>query len=393
MQSNRVRKILHLDLDAFFCAVEELKNPSLAGKSFAVGGKPNQRGVISSCSYPARAKGVHSAMPTSQAQRLCPELILISGGYADYSAKSSEVMAILHNVSGVVEPLSIDEAFIDVSDLLDSCEDIAHRIQDEVFEKTRLPCSIGAASNKLVAKIASDQGKARSKTNSYPMAILVVQPGDEASFLAPLKTSAMWGVGPKFAIALATAGMHTLGEVAARSPKELEKLFGIHGTELHAHAFGIDNRPLTLDREAKSISQEITFAQDIADPKLLKQTLRDLSAKVAYRMRQDDVCARVVRLKIRWSDFSTHTRQIRLEHPTDQDGIISSVAEKLWREIWTDGKPVRLIGVGGSDLIDTVHQMSLWDTPSEKERKLLEALDNLCEKYGRQTVRKASKLK
>jgi len=393
MQNNRVRKILHLDLDAFFCAVEELKDPSLSGKPFAVGGSADHRGVISSCSYPARKMGVHSAMPTGQAKRLCPELILVSGGYAEYSAKSDEVMEILHNVSGLVEQISIDEAFIDVTDIPDPPGVIAHRIQDEVWQKIHLPCSIGAASNKLVAKIATDQGKARSKTGSYPRAILVVPPGDEAKFLAPLKTSAMWGVGPKLAAALENAGMRTLGEIAARDPKDLERLFGKYGAELHAHTLGIDNRPLTLEREAKSISQETTFAKDTADPQQLRKTLRDLSAKVAYRMRQDDVCAMTIRLKIRWSDFSTHTRQVRLEQPTDQDGVIYSVAEKLWRDIWSDGRAVRLIGVGGSDLIDTAHQMSLWDTSGEKERKLLAALDSLNEKYGRQAVRRASKLK
>jgi len=393
MMPSANRKILHLDLDAFFCAVEELKDASLAGKAFAVGGSANHRGVISSCSYPARKKGVHSAMPTGQALRLCPELILVSSGYGDYSAKSNEVMAILRNVSGLVEQISVDEAFIDISDLPESSEIIARRIQAEVLHKTGLPCSIGGATNKLIAKIATDQGKARSRSGSYPRAILVVPPGQESTFLAPLKTSAMWGVGPKFEAALSNAGMHTIGDIAARDPKELERLFGKYGNDLHAHAQGIDNRTLSLEHEAKSISQETTFARDTADPLQLKRTLHELSAKVAYRMRQEDVCARVVRLKIRWSDFSTHTRQERLEHPTDQDGVIYSAVEKLWHNIWTEGQPVRLIGVGGSDLVETAHQMSLWDTPNEKERKLLEALDELQEKYGKQTVRRASKLK
>lgn len=393
MHKKPIRKILHVDLDAFFCAVEELKDPALAGKSFAVGGSAERRGVISSCSYPARKMGVRSAMPTGQAKRLCPELILVSGSYADYSAKSDEVMEILRGISGLVEQVSIDEAFIDVTDLSDPPEIIARNIQAEVRQKTGLPCSIGAASNKLVAKIATDQGKARSKTGSYPQAILVVAPGEEANFLAPLKTSAMWGVGPKLAAGLERAGIHSIGEIAARDPKELQKMFGKIGPELREHALGIDDRPLTIEREAKSISQETTFARDTTDIAQLRRTLSDLSAKVAFRMRQDEVCARVIRLKIRWSDFSTHTRQIRLEQPTDQDGVIFTVVEKLWRGIWTDGRPVRLIGVGGSDLIDTAHQLNLWDSSDEKERKLLEALDNLNEKYGRQAIRRASKIK
>ena len=393
MHKNSIRKILHVDLDAFFCAVEELKDPALAGKAFAVGGNAERRGVISSCSYPARKKGVRSAMPTGQAKRLCPELILVSGSYADYSAKSDEVMEIFRGISGLVEQISIDEAFIDVTDLSDPPERIARNIQAEVRQKTGLPCSIGAASNKLVAKIATDQGKARSKTGNYPQAILVVPPGEEANFLASLKTSAMWGVGPQLAAGLERAGIHSIGEIAACDPKELERMFGKIGPELREHALGIDDRPLTIEREAKSISQETTFARDTTDPAQLRRTLRDLSAKVAFRMRQDEVCARVIRLKIRWSDFSTHTRQIHLEQPTDQDGVIFTVVEKLWRGIWTDGKPVRLIGVGGSDLIDTAHQLTLWDSSGEKERKLLEALDSLNEKYGRQAIRRASKIK
>lgn len=393
MERVRIRKIIHLDLDAFFCAVEELKDPSLAGKAFAVGGNADHRGVISSCSYPARKAGVHSAMPTGQALRLCPNLILVGSGFSDYSAKSEEVMAILRNVSGLVEQISVDEAFVDVTDLPQSPESIARVIQAEVLKITGLPCSLGVATNKLVAKIATDQGKARSQSGSYPRAILVVPPGQEAAFLAPLKTAAMWGVGPKTEAALANAGMRTIGDVAARTPRELGNLLGKYGADLHAHSLGIDNRPVTVEHEAKSISQETTFARDTADPQELRRTLRELSSKVAYRMRQDDVCARVVRLKIRWSDFSTHTRQTRLEQPTDQDGVIYAAVERLWKSIWTDGQPVRLIGVGGSDLVETAHQMSLWDTPNEKERKLLEALDELREKYGRQTVRRASRLK
>jgi len=393
VEPKRYRKILHLDLDAFFCAVEELNNPALKGKAFAVGGRADHRGVISSCSYPARKMGVHSAMPTGQAMKICPELILISGKYSEYSQKSDAVMEILHQISGLVEQVSIDEAFIDVTDLSDEPDRIAREIQEKVLQVTGLPCSIGAATNKLVAKIATDQGKARSRTGSYPRAILVVPPGTEASFLAPLKTSAMWGIGPKFEKFLANAGIHTIGEIAGRDPKELEMLFGKTGRDLHSHALGIDNRPLTLEKDAKSISQETTFARDVSDPIMLRQILRELSSKIAYRMRQDDVCARVIRLKIRWSDFSTHTRQERLENATDQDRIIFLTAEKLWRNIWTEGKPVRLIGVGGSDLVDTSHQMSLWDSTNEKERNLLKALDELSERYGKQTVRRASKIK
>jgi DNA polymerase IV len=388
----RYRKILHLDLDAFFCAVEELKDPSLAGRAFAVGGRADQRGVISTCSYAARQLGIHSAMPTGQALKLCPNLLLISGRHGEYSAKSREVMDIVHQLTGLVEQVSVDEAFMDVTDLPEDGETIACKLQADVLAKTGLPCSIGVASNKLVAKVATDTGKARNKGNGYPRAILVVKPGQEAEFLAPLPVKAMWGVGPKMEKALNDAGMRTIGDIPKRSKNELERLFGKYGFELYDHALGIDDRPISLGREAKSMSQETTFAKDSTDPMFLRQTLKDLSAHVGYQLRQEGYCARVVRLKIRWSDFSTHTRQVSLAQPTDQDGVIYSTVEGLFKSIWEGGKPVRLIGVGGADLVETSHQMSLWETPTDKERRLLDALDDLRERYGKGAVKRGHKL-
>ncbi len=392
MKNSVPRKIIHLDLDAFFCAVEELKDPALAGKAFAVGGKAGQRGVISSCSYPARKKGVHSAMPTGQAFRLCPDLILISSNFGDYHTKSQEVMEILHQWSGLVEQISVDEAFIDVSDLPQGVEEIAQSLQQQVLEKTDLPCSIGAAGNKLVAKIATDTGKSASKSDNYPRSILCVPPGKEAEFLAPLPVKAMWGVGPKMAASLADMGMRTIGDIA-NSPLELmERRFGKYGADLHRHAQGIDDRPVTVEYEAKSISQEVTFANDTTDLNFLRSTLRDLSAKVGYRMRCDGVCARVIRIKLRWSDFTTLTRQVALSAPTDQDGVIYATAESLLKKVWLTDRPVRLIGVGGSNLIEQVHQLSLFDTQTEKERRLLGALDELREKFGKGAVQRADHL-
>ncbi len=387
------RKIIHLDLDAFFCAVEELRDPSLAGKAFAVGGKAGQRGVISTCSYAARKFGVHSAMPTGQALRLCPNLILISSNFGDYHAKSHEVMEIVHQLSGLVEQVSVDEAFIDVSDLPEDGEKIACTLQEKVRAQTGLPCSLGVASNKLVAKIATDTGKARNKGDSYPRAILVVQPGSEAEFLAPLPTKAMWGVGPKMEASLAQMGLHTIGEIAACPEEVLTRKFGKYGAELHLHALGIDDRPVTVEYEAKSISQEVTFAKDTADLIFLRRKVRELSAKVGYRMRCEGVCARVIRLKLRWSDFSTHTRQVALSQPTDQDGVIADTAEALLMKLWQNDRPVRLIGVGGANLVEHAHQMSLWETPSEKERKLLTALDELRERYGKGAVQHGDRIK
>ncbi len=393
MNDIRYRKIIHLDLDAFFCAVEELKDPSLAGKAFAVGGKAGQRGVISTCSYAARKFGVHSAMPTGQALRLCPNLLLISSNFGDYHAKSHEVMEIINQLSGLVEQVSVDEAFVDVTDLPESGEKIARDLQERVRVQTGLPCSIGVAANKLVAKIATDTGKARNKGESYPRAILVVPPGKEAEFLAPLPAKAMWGVGPKMEASLAQMGLHTIGEIAACPEEELVRRYGKSGAELHLHALGIDDRPVTVEYEAKSISQEVTFAKDTADLTFLRRKVRELSAKVGYRMRCDGVCARVIRLKLRWSDFSTHTRQVALSQPTDQDGVIAETAEALLMKLWQNDRPVRLIGVGGANLVERVHQMTLWETPGEKERKLLTALDDLREKFGKGAVQRGDRIK
>jgi DNA polymerase-4 len=392
MKSTSTRKILHLDLDAFFCAVEEMKDPTLSGKAFAVGGKSGQRGVISTCSYPARRFGVHSAMPTAQALRLCPQLILISSNFADYHSKSEQVMAIVHELSGLVEQVSVDEAFVDVSDLPEPVEEIARNLQERVSRETGLPCSIGAASCKLVAKIATDTGKSRSKGNDYPRSILCVPAGSEREFLAPLPAKAMWGVGPKMEASLADLGLRTIGDIANCPVDLLERRFGKYGADLHRHAQGIDDRPVTVEYEAKSISQEVTFAKDTADLAYLRGVLRDLSIKVGYRMRCDGVCARVIRIKLRWSDFTTHTRQIALSAPTDQDSIIYNTAESLFLKLWQAGRPVRLIGVGGSNLVDHVHQLSLFDQQTEKERKLLDALDDLREKYGKGAVQRAGRM-
>ena len=380
------RKILHLDLDAFFCACEELKNPLLAGKAFAVGGQASQRGVIATCSYPARQKGVHSALPTAQAFKLCPELILISGHHTDYGEKSRQVMDIIKQLTPLVEQISVDEAFMDVSDLPQDLETIARQLQNRVRIETKLPCSLGGASNKLVAKIATDTGKARNRGNDYPRAILIVPAGQEAQFLAPLPVKAMWGVGPKMEAALIKLGIKTLADLAAYPPAQLEKHFGKYGAELAAHARGMDDRPVSLESQMKSVSQETTFDRDTNDLFYLRQTLHELSRQVGFRLRQSQVCGKVVRIKMRWADFSTFTRQVSLSQATDQDGVIFDIALKLFTDNWDGEQLIRLIGVGVSSLDQMSHQLSLFDTPNEKEHRLLNALDELHERFGKQSV-------
>ncbi|HKZ68683.1 MAG TPA: DNA polymerase IV, partial [Anaerolineales bacterium] len=208
------RKILHLDLDAFFCAVEEQRDPSLRGKPFAVGGKPEERGVVASCSYAARQVGVRSAMPMSRALKLCPGLLIVSARHRAYGQTSDKVMAVLHDLTPLVEQISIDEAFLDVSDLPQSAEAIARELQRTIRDQLNLPASLGVATNKLVAKIATDVGKAAARTGDYPSAVMVVPPGEEAAFLAPLPAIALWGVGPKTADQLARLGLKTIGDIA-----------------------------------------------------------------------------------------------------------------------------------------------------------------------------------
>lgn len=384
------RKIIHLDLDAFFCAVEELHRPELRGKAFAVGGRPDARGVVSTCSYAARVFGLRSAMPMARALRLCPELIIIPGNHHEYSRLSQQVMAILRGYTGLFEQVSIDEAFLDLTDLSKDGRALAEEIQTRIHNECHLPCSLGVATNKLVAKIANDFGKSSHRgSGTYPNAITVVPPGEEEAFLAKLPAQALWGIGPKTGARLAEFGILTIGQLAQASPGLLEREFGKYGRELALRARGIDDSSVVTEHDVKSISQEVTFARDVRDPGKLHSTLRELSEQVAYRLRQDGLTASTVRIKIRWSDFTTLTRQATLPQPTDQDGIIRETATSLFDHLWLpEQKLVRLMGVGVSGLCAHVHQLSLWDTPSEKERRLLDAVDSLRTRYGNKVVRR-----
>lgn len=382
------RKILHLDLDAFFCAVEELQRPELRGKAFAVGGKPTERGVVASCSYAARQHGIHSAMPMAQAVKLLPGLLVIPQNFDAYRAASRRVMAILGQLTPLVEQLSIDEAFMDVSDLPDDPQDIARRLQMQIHAETGLPCSIGVASNKLIAKMATDYGKGRMRSGTYPNAIQVVAPGEETTFLSGLPTKALWGVGPKTEARLAQMGIHTIGDLAAVPVDILRGWFGKSGSDLWRHAHGIDNRPVEVERVTKSVSQEITFDRDRSDRKQLEETLRHLAEQVAYQLRKEGLSGSTVRLKLRWSDFSTHTRQLTLPQPTNQDDVIFQVVLGLFANLWHPGRPVRLLGVGVSGLDTRAQQLGLFDTSADKERRLLEALDALKARFGDTVVRR-----
>ena len=390
----KTRKILHLDLDAFFCAVEEQLNPELRGKAIAVGGKPNERGVVSSASYPARKYGVRSAMPMAQAIRLCPHLIVVGQTRGVYGDRSRAVMAILRDTAPDVEPLSIDEAFLDVTILPDDLKTIARKLQKRINQELDLPCSLGGATNKLLAKTANTVGKAGKPKDEPPNAITIVPPGEEARFLAPLPIRRLWGVGPKNAETLQNLGLTTIGEIANWSEDALVSRLGKLGGDIWRRAQGIDFRPVETGHEAKSISKEVTFATDIADEAELKLTLRRLSDGVGRQARKAGLAGSTIKLKLRWADFTTLSRQSTLDNPTDLDSQIYHAAAQLFDQVWVQGKPVRLIGVGLGGFAASKRQIGLWDDrEGEKQTTGLQtALDRLRDRYGEKTITRASDL-
>lgn len=389
------RTILHIDLDAFFCAVEENQNPSLRGRAFAVGGRPEERGVVASCSYAARRWGIRSAMPMGKALRLCPGLIIIPSRHRLYGEVSRQVMDILHEQTPLVEQISIDEAFLDISDIRDGPERFGRGVQARIHGKLNLPCSIGIASNKLMAKLATEVGKALALQTikaegrtEPPNALTVVPPGEEAAFLAPLPADMLWGVGPKTSARLAELGIYTIGDIARWPEAELIRLFGENGRDLARHAKGIDDRPIVTEHETKSISQEVTFSKDVHDDKTLEERLHEQSLEVARQLQINNLTGKTIKLKIRWPDFTTLTRQTTLSDPTDQADIIAKTAVELMRAVRKPNQAVRLIGVGVTGLGTPVRQLGLWDLNLERERKLQEIVDELQEKYGKNVIKR-----
>lgn len=395
--------ILHLDLDAFYCSVEQKGDPMLSGKAFAVGGAAAGRGVVSSCSYEARRFGVHSAMPMGQARALCPALICLPTNFPAYRAASAQVMSLLHAVTPRVEQISIDEAFLDVTDLGEPGVGIARQLQSEVCDTLGLSCSLGIAVNKLVAKIATDFGKGAASGGQSPQAICEVPPGTEAAFLAKLPASALWGVGPKMAERLAGLGIHTIGEIANWPADDLRRRFGKHGDLLSRHSRGIDDRPVVTERETKSISRENTFSRDVCDEAVLRAELSEQARQVCRQLRAEGLCAATMKLKLRWSDFVTVTRQTSVGIATQEPKVVEKVVHKLLAQVWQPGQPVRLIGVGVSGLTPLL-QLNLWDTrPAEeaarrqaeaaREQRVHSALAALDARFGPGKVVRGSAVK
>ncbi len=375
--------ILHVDLDAFFAAVEQRDRPELRGKPIAVGGgSASDRGVVSAASYEARRFGVHSAMPLRTAARLCPELIFVPVDGRKYGRVSRQVMEILRRYTPAVEQISIDEAFLDVhgSEILHGTPvDMAHSIKTAIKSELELTASVGVASTKLVAKVASNLEK--------PDGMLVLAPGNEAAFLAPLPISRLWGVGQKTATVLAEFGVHTIGDLAALPDDLLARRFGRMGPVLALRAQGIDTSRVSAAEPARSVSHEHTFDIDTADPEVLERTLLALSEGVAGRLRKGGTKARTIAVKVRDSSFHTISRQRTLAEPTDQTEVVFDAALELARPQFK-GIRVRLLGVAASHLGEG-EQMGLFAVEDERRRKATAEADAIRARYGSRAIRRA----
>jgi DNA polymerase-4 len=382
------RYILHLDFDAFFASVEEILDPALRGKPLIVGAPPERRGVVASASYAARAFGVRSAMPTAQALRLCPQAIVLPPRHKIYHEYSTRMMAILAEYTPLVEPLSLDEAFLDVT----GCEvrwgppeELARQLQERLKEELGLTASIGLASNKLVAKIASGLEK--------PRGFVVVPHGTEREFLAPLPVEKLWGVGEVTARSLHEMGVSTVGQLVELSAAQLEAEFGRRGHDLYRQARGLDDRPVVVERVEKSLSREVTFAEDVGDQEVLRKELLALSESVGRLLRKRGLSGRTVKLKLRYADFKTLTRQTTMRTPTDLGRVIFDQAARLLDKARDRRRKVRLIGVGVSKLEAAEEgQLSLFegagDGRVEKLRRLSRSVDRIRERYGDDAIRR-----
>jgi len=351
------RTILHADLDAFYASVEQLDNPPLRGKPVVVGGPPEARGVVAAASYEARRFGVHSAMPMSRALRLCPGAVRLSPRFDRYGEVSRQVMAIFRSITPLVEPLSLDEAFLDTSEQAPQRggpEALAREIKRRVKEETGLTVSIGAGTNKTVAKIASERGK--------PDGLVVVPPGEEASFLAPLPVRSLWGVGPKAEEALARMSIRTIGDLARADPVALAARFGVRGEWFQRIASGDDDRPVETEQERKSVGAETTFPRDLPDGAELRRVLAGVAEDVARRLREQSATARTVVLKLRYSDFRTITRQTSLAEGVDSAEQLTAAAEALLDKAAQPGDRFRLLGIQGTSLQPQGRgQLGLWE--------------------------------
>lgn len=380
------RVILHVDMDAFFAAVEQRDNPALRGKPVIVGGSPTGRGVVLTASYEARVFGCRSAMPMAQALRLCPQALIVKPNGAAYREASAKVRAVFEQFTPLVQPISIDEAFLDVTGsqrLFGDGPTIARQIKDEIFAATTLTASVGVAPNKFLAKLASDLQK--------PDGLVIVPPDDVQGFLDPLPVGRLWGAGPRTLAKFERLGLRTIGDVRKVGEPELRRAFGDMGAHFYRLATGGDDRPVTPDRAAKSISHERTFASDIRDLDWLRGELQEHVEQVAARLRRHERLARTVVLKIRDPEFRTITRSSTLDRATDRTDLLWNAAAALY-DAWLQrgGHPVRLLGVGVSQLTEPKNQqLSLFDQPQDDRRRRLDAaVDQIRTRFGKDAVKR-----
>jgi DNA polymerase-4 len=386
------RAILHVDMDAFYASVEVLDNPSLRGRPVIVGGTPEGRGVVSAASYEAREYGVRSAMSAARAHRLCPNGVFLPVRMRRYAAVSEQVFAIFRSYTDLVEGLSIDEAFLDVTGsqrLFGPAEHIGSQIKRRVREELGLTCSVGLAANKFVAKVASDLEK--------PDGFVIVRPGEEADFLAPLPVSRIWGVGKVGEKRLAELGIDTVADLRRYPPETLEGFFGSGAEHLLALARGEDDRPVEPEGEQKSIGAETTFAEDIADGEQLRGVLDDLVDRVARELREEGFRARTVNIKARYPDFTTVTRARTLSRTIASTRRIRRAArELLEKRLERAGRPLRLLGVSVSNLEregQGLEQGELFEEVGDGRREKLErAIDGIREEFGDYSVRPGSQV-
>jgi DNA polymerase-4 len=380
--------ILHVDMDAFYASVEERENPGLVGKPVIVGGTPQGRGVVAAANYEVRKCGVHSAMPTARALRLCPQAIVLPPRMDFYAEVSRQIRHIFDRYTPLVEPLSLDEAFLDVTGstgLFGPAPVIGQRIKRDIQQELRLVASVGVAPNKFLAKIASDLNK--------PDGFLVVELDRIQEFLDPLPVGRLWGVGRVSNGVLERSGIRTIGQLRAQSPQLLRQNFGKTGDHLWQLAHGIDDRPVVPDREAKSISHETTFATDIDDLEVLRTWLLELTEQVARRLRRHQLRGRTVQLKIRFADFSTITRSQTLAQATNVSMELWQTADELLTQRLPQGRlSVRLLGMGVSGLDGTGQQQrTLFDDDGHTKQTQLDAVaDQIRERFGTTGLERAA---
>jgi len=380
---------MHIDLDAFFVSVEQVANPKLKGKPVVVGGRPQGRGVVAAASYEARAFGLHSGMPLVTASRLCPQAIFIQGSFPKYRDASQKFMAILADFSPFLEPMGLDEAYLDATgfeSIHGSVKQMAAKIKQRVKAELGLTASIGIAGGKVVAKVASEMSK--------PDGLLEVADGKEGSFLAPLPVARLPGIGQKTERELKRLSVTTLGKLSITPLSVLKSHFGASGEMLQRFASGIDDREVEPPAAAKSISRETTFGQDTRDRSLLKATLRYLGERVGADLRQKGKRARCVTLKLRYADFTTITRRQTLSQTTDSDQTIFDTGVKLLnRELAGEKQPVRLIGTGVSALVAAGGQLAMLDSSARRQEQLNKAIDRIRKKYGFTAIQTGRTLK